>query len=91
MHTSILLGYTEAGRRRLHGFGRWSRPGAEGVIQFRHFVDVEGVEPSVTMIGNMFGSACSAFNNWFDELAEVALAGTKAQAVIDRLTSDAGK
>src|ERR1017187_7855513 len=25
-HTSILLGYTKAIRRRPHGFGRWSRP-----------------------------------------------------------------
>ncbi len=27
MNGNILLGYTEAIGRRLHGFGRWSRPG----------------------------------------------------------------
>ena len=57
----------------------------KGTIRWRYVIDFEGTDPSVATINNAINVGSSLFENWFDEITEVALTKTTAQQIIDQL------
>jgi len=58
---------------------------SNGMIRFRHVVDVENTDPSIELINNMLRSAASIFVDWLEEISAVAMTKMTAQQVIDDL------
>ena len=57
----------------------------KGTIRWRYVIDFEGTDPSVATINNAINVGSNLFENWFDEITEVALTKTTAQQIIDQL------
>ena len=61
----------------------------EGTIRWRHSIDFEGTDPSITTIDNAFNVGSNLFEHWFDEITSVALTKTTAKEIIDQPTTKA--
>ena len=60
----------------------------KGTIRWRYVIDFEGTYPSLATINNAFNVGVDLFENWFDEITEVALTKTTAQEIIEQLEAD---
>ncbi|MEI6269702.1 MAG: YbjN domain-containing protein [Methylococcaceae bacterium] len=64
---------------------------ADGNIRWCYFIGFQETDPSSKTINNAFGAGKELFDEWFDEISEVALTKTTWQEMMDRFNADSEK
>ncbi len=63
----------------------------DGNIRWCYFIGFQETDPSIRTISNAFNAGGQLFDEWFDEISEVALTKTTWQEMMDRFNADSEK
>ena len=63
----------------------------DGNIRWSYFIRFRETDPSIKTINDAFAAGKELFEQWFDEISEVALTQTTWQEILDRVDADSGK
>ena len=63
---------------RIHGATYYGRLVLhdEGLIQYKSVMPLDGVEPSTSLVQNVYSTAILVFETWLDDIAEIGLTKT---------------
>jgi hypothetical protein len=63
---------------RIHGATYYGRLVLhdEGLVQYKQVMPLEGVEPSTSLVSNVYSTAIQVYENWLDDIAEIGLTKT---------------
>ena len=48
----------------------------EGVVQYKQHMPLDGVEPSTSLVSNVYSTAIQIYETWLDDIAEIGLTRT---------------
>jgi len=63
---------------RIHGATYYGRLVLQddGMIQYKQIMPLDGVEPSTSLVSNVYSTAVQIYDTWLDDIAEIGLTKT---------------